>query len=304
MKRRHFIQKSAGAGFWLAATPWPSFLDIKDDFITLTILHTNDTHSRIDPFPIDGSRVSGTAGVARRATMIRNIRQEAENVLLLDSGDIFQGTPYFNYFLGELEFKLMDEMGYDVATIGNHDFDAGMENLAEKISMARFSMVNSNYGFDDTVMHDKVEPHRIFQYGDLKVGVFGVGIELEGLVAPDLCRGTRYFDPVSRANEAAVRLKKEHDCHYVICLSHLGYRYRGDKVSDIILAEQSKNIDLILGGHTHTFMDGPETYRNLEGEAVMIHQVGFAGILLGRIDIQFERNFKRKCVTCRADIVQ
>ena len=266
----------------------------------LTILHTNDWHSRIDPFPEDGSRNAGQGGVLRRAALIREIRAAEANVLLLDSGDIFQGTPYFNFFLGELEMKLMSQMGYDAATIGNHDFDGGMENLATQLKYADFPMLNVNYDFEGTALQGKTEPYRVFEKQGLRVGVFGVGIELAGLVDAKLYGPTQYRDPISTANETALHLRARQRCDLVICLSHLGYRYESDdKVSDVVLAEQSRNIDLILGGHTHTFLDQPVTVANLSGEEVIINQVGFAGLLLGRLDVSFPTGGRRRCVACR-----
>lgn len=298
MLRRHFIKRSLTASALLATTPYSLWPADEEDFLKLTILHTNDTHSRIEPFPDDGSRNAGLGGVARRSALIDSIRKEEDHVLLLDSGDIFQGTPYFNKFLGELEFKLMSRMGYNAATIGNHDFDGGVQNLADQMRHASFSMVSSNYDFSDTPMHDKALPHKVLEIGGLKVGLCGAGIELEGLVALKMYGDTRYLDPVRAVNRTARKLKREYGCHYVICLSHLGYRYRSNKVSDVVLAEASENVDLILGGHTHTFMDEPDVRANSEGKEVIIHQVGWAGILLGRIDVVFERNSKLKCVTC------
>lgn len=299
MKRRQFIERSFAASSFLASTPFYKWPVAGEDFVKLTILHTNDTHSRIEPFPMDGSRNAGMGGAARRANLIKKIRQEERNVLVLDAGDIFQGTPYFNKFLGELEFKLMNEMGYEAATIGNHDFDAGVQNLADQLAKANFTMVNSNYGLSDTPLHDIVKPYKIIEKDGLKIGLCGVGVELKGLVASNMYGNTVYSDPIAKANAMARHLKREHGCHYVICLSHIGYKYKESSlVSDIKLAQMSEDIDLILGGHTHTFMDEPDIQKNAKGEEVIIHQVGWAGILLGRIDVVFERNFKFKCATC------
>ena len=302
MRRRSFLEKSLKYSGFLAATPfykWPN----APDLVRLTILHTNDTHSRIEPFPNDGSRNAGLGGTARRASVINRIRQEEEHVLLVDCGDIFQGTPYFNKFLGELEFRLMSEMGYDVATIGNHDFDGGIDNLAYQMQHASFDMVSSNYDFGNTPMHDKVADYKIIEKGGVKIGICGAGIELKGLVAPDMYGETKYLDPVRRVTETATKLKREYKCDYVICLSHLGYKYRGDKVSDVVLASESEHVDLILGGHTHTFMDGPDIIKNRDDKPVMIHQVGWAGILLGRIDLVFEHNLGFRCVHCGSEVV-
>lgn len=271
----------------------------KDPEITrITILHTNDVHSRIDPFPNDGSRNAGLGGASKRAALIEKIRAENEHILLVDAGDIFQGTPYFNFFGGELEIKLMSEMGYDAGTIGNHDFDNGIEGLEKQLVHANFPLLNSNYNFSDTVMNGRTSEYLIKQYNGIKVGIFGVGIELAGLVPKELYKETIYNDPVKAAQKAIDHLKYNENCDYIICLSHLGYKYREEKVSDHVLAGQTRNLDLIIGGHTHTFLDQPEVVFNLEGKKVVVNQVGWAGIMLGRLDITFERNSSGKCLYC------
>jgi 5'-nucleotidase len=264
----------------------------------LVILHTNDWHSRIDPFPDDGGRNANQGGAVRRAALIEQIRGVEEHVLLFDSGDIFQGTPYFNFFEGELEFKLMSQMGYDAATIGNHDFDGGIENLATQLRHADFPLLSTNYDFSGTPMEGKTLPHQVFERGGIRVGVFGLGIELAGLVPPELYGSTQYLDPSIEANATARHLRQRKKCDLVVCLSHLGYRYRGDKISDVALARNSRHIDLILGGHTHTFLDEPVVVPDLDGEEVIINQVGFGGLLLGRLDVSFPRRGGQRCVAC------
>ncbi len=259
----------------------------------LTILHTNDVHSRLEAFPMDGSRNQGLGGVAARAAIIQQIRNEGGQVLLLDAGDIFQGTPFFNLYKGEPEMKAMAAMGYDAATMGNHDFDAGLENFVAQLQHGGFPVLLCNYDFAGTPMEFKYQPYKIFRKGKLKIGITGVGIEMAGLVPDSLLGNTKYLDPVTKANETASKLKKEQGCDMVICLSHLGYKYNNNKVSDIVLAKESENIDLILGGHTHTFLDAPEVYKNKLGSDVLVNQVGWAGIQLGRLDFDFA-GIKRK----------
>ncbi len=299
MERRNFIRQLSAATFllgsalpsWAVGTP----IDTK-----LCILHTNDWHSRIEPFPNDGGRNAGMGGAARRAGLIDRIRQENEHVLLLDAGDIFQGTPYFNVFGGELEFKLMSAMGYDAATIGNHDFDGGIDGLAQQLQHANFPFINTNYRWDDTPMAEHILPHLVVERGPIRIGLLGVGIELQGLVPKALCGNTQYQEPIAPATQTAQYLKEEERCDLVICLSHLGYRYRDERrVSDVILAREGRYIDIILGGHTHTFMDQPEVIKNLDDQPVLINQVGWGGILLGRIDIDFSRHTGQRCITCR-----
>jgi len=303
MNRRRFIQKGAVGSLLLGMGHLPlSACADQQDYIQLTILHTNDVHSRIEPFPVDGGRFvyQGFGGAARRAALIKQVRQESENVLLLDAGDIFQGTPYFNFFDGELEFKLMNQMRYDAATIGNHDFDAGMEALAKQIDGSSFPLLNCNYGFGDTPLEKKTKPFTIIEKEGLKIGIFGLGIALDGLVPPKLYGATQYFDPLQHANATAAILRNEHKCHLIIALSHLGYKYKQKgMMCDVLLAQNSRNIDLILGGHTHTFMEEPDVVRNLDGEEVLINQVGWAGILLGRLDYFFRKDFRKKRIVAK-----
>ena len=286
--RRKFITQSAlAAGAILSSNSL--FAEMQRDAAAkkLTILHTNDVHSRLEPFPMDGGRNQGLGGVAPRAALIAQIRSEAEQVLLLDAGDIFQGTPYFNLYKGEPEMKAMAAMGYDAATMGNHDFDGGLENFATQLKHVQFPILMCNYDFTNTPMEFKYQPYKIFKKGKLKIGVTAVGIEMAGLVPDSLFGNTKYLDPIQKLNETAALLKKEKSCDMVICLSHLGYKYRDNKVSDIVLAGESENVDLIIGGHTHTFMDAPEKYKNKSGSDVLVNQVGWAGIQLGRLDYDF-----------------
>lgn len=276
--------------------------DSKDPDITkLTILHTNDVHSRLDPFPMDGSRNQGLGGVAKRATLIKRIRKEQKNVLLLDAGDIFQGTPYYNFFGGEIEMKVMSELGYDAATLGNHDFDGGLDGLERQLVHTKFPLISSNYDFSNTLMNKKTIPYTIFKKDGIKIGVFGLGISLDGLVLRSNYADTQYLDPLIEGQKWATFLRNEEKCDYVICLSHLGYKYKDDsnKISDVILAQNTNDIDLIIGGHTHTFLNEPDRLQNKDGRPVLVTQVGWAGIVLGRLDVYFERNKKGSCVTCK-----
>jgi len=304
MDRRSFIRNSTYSGLLLTTGAYPIMAASNEPEITrLTILHTNDVHSRVEPFPMDGSRNEGLGGVAKRATLIKKVRDEQKNVLLLDAGDIFQGTPYFNFFGGEIEMKLMSELGYDAATIGNHDFDGGIDGLERQLKNASFPLVVSNYNFNNTVLQGKTKAYKIFTKDGLKIGVFGLGIELKGLVPDKLYKETVYEDPLNAADKWAAYLKQDQKCDFVICLSHLGYKYDENKVSDRVLAQSTANIDLIIGGHTHTFMREPERLLNKAGKPVLINQVGWAGIVLGRLDVYFEKNKKGTCITCKNLIV-
>jgi 5'-nucleotidase len=290
MKRREFI-KSTAAGttlLGLGGLSLSSFTSVEAKKIT--ILHTNDTHSQIDPFPANHPKNPNMGGVARRAAIVEQIRKTEENVLLLDAGDIFQGTPYFNYYGGELEFKLMSMMKYDLATIGNHDFDNGIDGLFAQLPHAKFEFVSSNYDFKNTIMDTHVKPYKVFKKAGLKIGVFGLGIELKGLVDKNLYKETVYNNPIEVATDITKTLKEVEKCDLVICLSHLGFEYKNDaeKPSDIMLARKTKDIDLIIGGHTHTFLDKPVVEKNLDGKEVIVNQVGAYGVNLGRIDFYFD----------------
>lgn len=283
--RRTFLRYMLGAGGMLAfgnlsAADWFA----KKEVVKLTILHTNDVHSRLEPFPMNDPKFPGMGGAARRAALIKSIRNTEPNVLLLDAGDIFQGTPYFNFYHGEPEMKVMSQMGYDAATIGNHDFDAGADGLATQLAHANFPMLNCNYTFTGSPLEGKIQPHKIFNKGGLRIGVFGIGVELKGLVPKNLYGEIVYNDAVEKANATALYLKADQKCDLVICLSHLGYSYTGSQVSDLVLAAQSQHINLIIGGHTHTFLDHPTRVKNRKGAEVLINQVGWGGLRLGRID--------------------
>jgi len=298
--RRLFIKQSGLSAIGLSLLPQLSFGNNKD--IKLTILHTNDMHSHIHPFT--SGRNKGLGGMAERATLIKQIRKQEEHVLLLDAGDIFQGTPYFNFYGGELEFKLMSEMKYDAATLGNHDFDNGLDGLQKQLPHANFPFLIANYDFSDTILKDTFNPYKIFRKGDLKIGVFGIGIELEGLVPKKLYQNTVYQDPISTANYYASFLKQKEKCDLVICLSHLGFKYKNDKLSDMAFSSQTRDIDLIIGGHTHTFLKKPVKQLNLDGKEVLINQVGWAGINIGKIDFHFNQNNSDKKVIGRSIFVK
>lgn len=290
MKRKDFIQNTAAATAFLGLGGLSSLSFKPNTRKHITILHTNDVHSHIEPFGPEEGRNAGLGGVARRATLIEKIRRENPNTLLLDAGDIFQGTPYFNFYGGELEFKLMSKLKYDAATIGNHDFDNGIDGLYAQLPHADFDFVISNYDFKNTIMDGQTKDYRVFHKDGIKIGVFGLGIELQGLVNDNLYKETKYLDPIEMATEVGSKLKNEENCDLVICLSHLGYQYNGDKISDIKLARATSNIDLIIGGHTHTFLERPTVETNKKGKKVLVNQVGCYGLYLGRVDFHLDED--------------
>ena len=291
MKRRNFIQNIVlGTGTLLVSPSLFGQENLKKKK-RLVILHTNDTHSTIEPFPSKHSKFPNMGGVSKRHTILQKIRSEEEHVLLLDAGDIFQGTPYFNTFNGELEMKLMSLLQYDAATMGNHDFDIGLEGFLNAQQFANFPFLCANYDFSETILSGKTKAYHIFHKAGIKIGVFGIGVALKGLVSVDNYGNTRYFDPISTANKIASELKSK-SCDLVICLSHLGFEYENKSInSDRKLAAETENIDIILGGHTHTFFDKPLVLKNIKNKDVLVNQVGWGGVYLGRIDIDVESGF-------------
>lgn len=291
MNRRDFIKHSLLTGAALTIGNPIMAEDLFSKGKTLTILHTNDMHSRIEPFPNDGGRFANQGGMTKLATLINQIRTEQDNILLLDAGDVFQGTPYFNFYGGELEFKMMSKMGFDASTLGNHEFDNGLEGILNQLPHADFPHICSNYDFSRTILNNHTLPYKIFKKSGIRVGVFGLGIELQGLVGSKNFQETKYLDPVGIAHEMVQELKNK-KCDLIICLSHLGYSYRSNKIDDLKLAGKVSGIDLIIGGHTHTFLDEPTTVENQEGHKTLIHQVGTAATRLGKIDFVFSKEHK------------
>ena len=303
MKRREFLhQSAAGAALvGLGSLSLQSFVPAQRK---ITILHTNDVHSHIDPFGPEDGRNANKGGVARRASLVQSIRKENPNTLLLDAGDIFQGTPYFNYYGGELEFKLMSMLKYDAATIGNHDFDNGIDGLYAQLPHAEFQFITANYDFSNTIMDTHTKPYKVFKKDGIKIGVFGLGIELDGLVSPSMFKETKYLNPIEISQDMTRVLKTEEGCDLIICLSHLGYHYgnNSDKISDLSLAKATRDIDLIIGGHTHTFLPKPTIVKNIDNKNMLVNQVGCYGINLGKIDFYFDSD-KNKSVNGTSIIV-
>lgn len=250
---------------------------------SLVILHTNDTHSRIEPLPETDQTSPGKGGVERRAVLVDQIRKENENVLLLDAGDFLQGTPYFNLFKGEVEVKAMNMMGYDAVTLGNHEFDYGLEVLENIARVAEFPIVSSNYDFSLTPLKDLIEPFVILKRGGVRIGVIGINIQPRGLIASENYKGMKFLDPVETANYMANILLTKYECDMIVCLSHLGYN------SDLNLAESTRGIDLIIGGHSHTYLKEPAIRQNTENEDVMIFQTNGRGVFVGRLNIELSK---------------
>ncbi len=295
-KRREFIKYAATSGLMLLGLDvdaHSNFLQ-KKDLTEIHLLYTNDQHSRIEPFPANDPKYPNEGGFAKRAKVIEEYRKQFDNILLLDAGDIFQGTPYFNFFEGELEYKLMTIMNYDATTFGNHDFDLGTENILKQSKHAGFDFINCNYDLSDTVLanHKKIHRYKTYKKGNVKIGIYGLGIELDGLVNQKCIKGVIYNEPISQALKTESHLKNEEKCDYIICLSHLGYKYDSAKVSDIELAKRVNHTNLIIGGHTHTFLENLVEIENNSKNITYITQVGWAGIWLGSIKITFTSNKK------------
>ena len=248
----------------------------------LILLQTSDVHSRIEPINQKGDRNYDEGGFVRRAAFLDQFRKEHKNVLLFDCGDISQGTPYYNMFQGEVEVKLMNEMGYEAVTIGNHEFVFGMDNMARLFKMAKFPVVCANYNLDATPLKDIVKPYVILEKYGLKIGVFGLGAKPEGLIQANKCEGVIYENPIEVSNEIAALLKKK-GCDVIVCLSHLGIQM------DERLVAKTRNMDVILGGHSHTFMKGPKTYLNMDGKEVPVMHSGKSGVRVGRLNLTLKR---------------
>lgn len=249
----------------------------------IVILSTNDTHSRIEPIPENDRNYGGMGGVVAREAFIDEIRKQNQNVLLFDAGDFVQGTPYFNLFHGRVEAQAMNLMKYDAGTLGNHEFDYGLDTLKMIVKKLNFPILNCNYDFSDTVLKDDIKPYVILKRFGLKIGVLGVGVDPEGLIQKNKYEGMVFKPAISSVNFYAKILKDSKKCDLVVCLSHLGYN------EDIKLAEQSKNVDVIIGGHSHTYMEKPDMRTNLDGKEVLIFQTGKSGAYVNKIEVELDK---------------
>ncbi len=254
----------------------------------LVILHTNDTHSQVEPTDKNQSSNANMGGYARRMGMIQKIRSEEKNVLLVDAGDFYQGTPYFNFFNGHVEIDALNRMQYDAATLGNHEFDNGIDSLVSALRKANFPIVSANYDVRKTALKSYVQPYIITYRSGIKIGIFGLGVNPESLIFAKNYAGLKYNDPVKTANQTACKLKKLKKCDLVICLSHLGSDSTEIAINDFKLAKKSRNIDVIIGGHSHTMLENTRTV-NAAGKPVVIAQMAKSGLYLGRIDLDLEK---------------
>lgn len=292
--RRTFLKQTILGCSALSFGLFPEELFASGELIRLTIMHTNDMHCHIDPFPADHAEYPGKGGLVRIASIISKTRKENPNLLVFDGGDMFQGTPYFNYFKGEIMTELMSKIGYDAGTIGNHEFDNGLSDILMAIKKAKFPLVSSNYDFSDTILNGFVKDHHIIEKGGIKVGIYGLGIELDGLVGKSNYGKTIYNDPLQTALKMEAVLKNDYHCDLVIALSHLGLSYEHNKISDKSLAPQTKFTDLIIGGHTHSFVDKPIVLNNALGKSIIVNQVGWAALEVGKIEFILDHSGKKK----------
>jgi len=285
--RRKFL--SSSAAFGAALVTFPRSVALASDEVVVTILHTNDTHSQIDPLPANDKN-AGKGGVARRATLVKRIRKENPNTLLIDAGDVLQGTPYFNFYRGEVEYKAMSAIGYDASTLGNHEFDNGVEALAAALKFANFDIVSTNYDVKGTALEGRVKPYVVKTVGGIRIGLFGLGISPTALITPENFKGITYNDPVIAARNVVKTLREQERCALVICMSHLGYPFKdrpSNNIDDVKLAAQVDGIDFIASGHSHLFMDKPAEQTQPCGAKTLIFQVGKSGINVGRVDFTF-----------------
>ena len=255
----------------------------------IVILHTNDTHSCIFPLNpnLSDTLLAGRGGFIRRVEMVKQEREKNPKLLLLDSGDFSQGSPYYTMFKGDVEIGLMNLMKYDAATIGNHEFDFGVKNMARLFKKAEFPIVCANYDFTGTALEGIVKPYTIIKRDGLKIGIFGLSPQLEGLVMAETCKGVKYNDPVKAANSVAKKLKEDEKCDIVICLSHLGWDILG--TDDTEMMRQTRNIDIVLGGHSHSYFEEMKYMKNLDNRATPNDQNGKHGIYIGKITVKVEK---------------
>jgi len=250
--------------------------------VKLIIIHTNDTHSQVEPTEKSTSKTADMGGYARRMGVIDSIRSAEKNVLLLDAGDFSQGTPYFNFFNGRVEIDAINRMKYDAITLGNHEFDNGIDTLAAILKLAKVPILSSNYGIDATPLKHLLKPYLIIKREGLRIGILTANIEPKGLIIENNYKGLIYKDALKTANELAAFLKYKKHCNIIICLSHLGVK------PDFELAHNSQDIDVIIGGHSHSLLENIKE-KNASGKPVIIAQMGKSGLYLGKVELNLEK---------------
>ena len=254
---------------------------------TITILHTNDTHSQIEPIAA-GKRDGNHAGYARRMGIVLQERAHDPNLLLFDAGDYSQGTPYFNFYHGRVEVDALNRMKYDAITLGNHEFDYGVDTLATVLKQAEFDVVSANYDVKNTPLEGIVKPYTIIRRNGMKIGVFGLGVNPEGLIAERNFAPVKYLEPIPVAQDIASLLKHQHRCDLVVCLSHMGTFENEQQPSDTQLAKSTKDIDIIIGAHTHKVVTN-HYVKNMQGDSVFLAQMGKSGARIGKIILKMHK---------------
>lgn len=256
--------------------------------VRLVILHTNDTHSQVEPTEKSASKTADMGGYARRMGVIQKIRSEEQQVLLVDAGDYSQGTPYFNFYNGRIEIDAMNRMKYDAGTLGNHEFDNGIDTLAVVLKNARFPLLSANYNVDKTALNGMIKPYLVLERGGLRIGIMALNVNPESLIFEKNYKGMKYEDPIEKANEISSLLKKKEKCDVIICLSHLGADTTKMEVNDFEIAHKTRYIDVIIGGHSHSMITNT-TEKNAAGKLVVIAQMAKSGLYLGRVDLELEK---------------
>ena len=256
----------------------------------LTLLYTNDTHSTVMPLSanLDDTLKAGRGGFVRRVALVGREREKDADLLLFDSGDFSQGSPFYTLFKGDVEIGLMNRMGYDAVAIGNHEFDFGLDNMARLLRMASFPVVCANYDFSGTPVEGLVRPYVVLHRKGLKIGVFGLSPKLDGLVSAENYKGVRYENPIEAANRVAALLKDSEGCDVVVCLSHLGWEQKKPDIDDATMISASRNIDVVLGGHSHTYFSDIVKVKNADGKDVVVDQNGKHAIYVGKMELTIQ----------------
>jgi 5'-nucleotidase len=281
--RRDFIKQTVQSSAFIGLVGNPSSL-VTEEQKHITILHTNDVHSHLEAFKASHPSFGNRGGVARRLAVINQIKQENSNTLIFDAGNFFQNKPFFNFYNNKIEIATMNKLNYNACTLGTHDFGLGLNALEKQINKADFDVLIANYSFKNKALSNKIKPYRIYIKDGIRIGVFGLGIALEKYQNSSLINEIEYQNPITVAQKISKKLKEQEQCDLVICLSHLGYQYRDKQISDVVLAKNTQDINLIIGGHTHTLLYKPSLLKNKIGKTVLVNQVGWAGLYLGRID--------------------
>lgn len=261
---------------------------IAGEKVKLVILHTNDTHSQVEPTEKSSSKTADMGGYARRMGVINQIREQEKNVILLDAGDFSQGTPYFNFYNGRVEIDALNKMKYDAITVGNHEFDNGIDTLAVILAKANIPIISSNYQIDSTPLKDLIQPYMILKKAGLKIGIMAINVEPKGLIIESNYKGLVFKNALQSAIDMSTFLKKEKKCEVIICLSHLGADTTKNEINDFEIAHKTRYIDVIIGGHSHSMITN-NTVKNVAGKPIVIAQMAKSGLYLGKVELKLEK---------------